>query len=282
MTDSTVFYLMRLRLRDVSKRAGTRIQMRRAFSSINNLQDFDKSVKDFISSIKDKALKEEANKARSKFNTRVKDLIEGDNFFTNKPNPKYAKSDYTAKFNAEKWVNDMSGILSDEWVVNLKAMAKKHHEMFKSEADVFRVVKEIKDNPTHFFKNYNDKLALIAKPLKHGKSANIAIEKNSGKIVRVNKTKGKNLGRLSRRNKKMLTGTPLPATTKGSTTDVAGDLLQHSPEDSAQTTLKQSLMQISKSGEAQKTLKTQKAREALNGRISQKMRKILQYRPRTR
>ncbi|MCV3386199.1 hypothetical protein L8U34_05000 [Campylobacter lari] len=134
-TDYIAFYFMRLL--EVGKRAGLRIQMRRGFANINTLQDFDKSAKEFISSIKDKTLKEEAQNARKEFNSKVKDLIKGDNFYMDKPDPKYAKSDYTAKFNVEKWINNVTGILKDEWVVNLKAMAKKHPEMFKNEADVF-------------------------------------------------------------------------------------------------------------------------------------------------
>ncbi|EIQ8966980.1 hypothetical protein N4V74_001376 [Campylobacter coli] len=170
-------------------------------------------------------------------------VIKGDNFFMDKADPSKAKSDYTAKFNVEKWINNVSGILKDEWVVNLKAMAKKHPEMFKNEADVFKVIKEIKDNPTHFFKNYDDEVALIAKPLKDDKVGNIAIKKDSGKIIHINKTKGKDLERLNRRNKAMLTGTPTPATTKGSTTNVEGDLLQHSFKNSTQTKPKKNLME---------------------------------------
>ncbi|EKF2393054.1 hypothetical protein OYP32_001286 [Campylobacter coli] len=239
-TDYIAFYF--IRLWEVGKRAGTRIQMRRAFANINTLQDFNKASKEFIESIKDKTLKEEAQEARKEFNSKVKDLIKGDNFFMDKADPSKAKSDYTAKFNVEKWINNVSGILKDEWVVNLKAMAKKHPEMFKNEADVFKVIKEIKDNPTHFFKNYDDEVALIAKPLKDDKVGNIAIKKDSGKIIHINKTKGKDLERLNRRNKAMLTGTPTPATTKGSTTNVEGDLLQHSFKNSTQTKPKKNLM----------------------------------------
>uniref|UniRef100_UPI0026CE3DFE hypothetical protein n=1 Tax=Campylobacter aviculae TaxID=2510190 RepID=UPI0026CE3DFE len=98
-TDHIAFYFVRLL--DISKRAGTRIQMRRAFANINTLQGFNKSAKEFISSIKDKTLKEEAIKARKEFNSKTKGLIKGDNFFIDKANPKEAKSDYTAKFNVE-------------------------------------------------------------------------------------------------------------------------------------------------------------------------------------
>ncbi|EAH6415800.1 hypothetical protein EIF71_01370 [Campylobacter coli] len=197
-------------------------------------------------------------------------VIKGDNFFMDKADPSKAKSDYTAKFNVEKWINNVSGILKDEWVVNLKAMAKKHPEMFKNEADVFKVIKEIKDNPTHFFKNYDDEVALIAKPLKDDKVGNIAIKKDSGKIIHINKTKGKDLERLNRRNKAMLTGTPTPATTKGSTTNVEGDLLQHSFKNSTQTKPKKNLMEDIKENIEAKEVK-KKNKKSVKQRLDEKI-----------
>lgn len=198
-------------------------------------------------------------------------VIKGDNFFMDKADPSKAKSDYTAKFNVEKWINNVSGILKDEWVVNLKAMAKKHPEMFKNEADVFKVIKEIKDNPTHFFKNYDDEVALIAKPLKDDKVGNIAIKKDSGKIIHINKTKGKDLERLNRRNKAMLTGTPTPATTKGSTTNVEGDLLQHSFKNSTQTKPKKNLME-----DIKENIKAKEVKKKNKKSVKQKLDKKIQ------
>ena len=115
------------------------------------------------------------------------------------------------KFEPEKWINDLSGVLSDEWAANLKSLALKHPEMFKSEADVFRVIKEIKDNPTHFFKNNRDDAALISKELKDEKAGNIVIKKDDGEIVHVNKTRKSDLARLQRNNEKALEGTPTPS-----------------------------------------------------------------------
>ena len=115
------------------------------------------------------------------------------------------------KFEVEKWINDLSGVLSDEWIANLKSLALKHPEMFRSEANVFRVIKEIKDNPTHFFKNNRDDAALIAKELKDEKAGNIVIKKDDGRIVHVNKTRKSNIARLQRNNEKALEGTPTPS-----------------------------------------------------------------------
>ncbi|EJE3561408.1 hypothetical protein M3942_000689 [Campylobacter coli] len=76
-TDHVAFIF--LRFAEIGKRAGLRIQMRRAFANINTLQDFNKASKEFIESIKDKTLKEEAQEARKEFNSKVKDLIEQPN-----------------------------------------------------------------------------------------------------------------------------------------------------------------------------------------------------------
>ncbi|HGG0836782.1 TPA: hypothetical protein ACJFD0_001604, partial [Campylobacter jejuni] len=212
-------------------------------SNLKNIKIADKEQSRIFKDALDNYIKVDKEQNKILKDALIKEgVIKGDNFFMDKADPSKAKSDYTAKFNVEKWINNVSGILKDEWVVNLKAMAKKHPEMFKNEADVFKVIKEIKDNPTHFFKNYDDEVALIAKPLKDDKVGNIAIKKDSGKIIHINKTKGKDLERLNRRNKAMLTGTPTPATTKGSTTNVEGDLLQHSFKNSTQAKPKKNLM----------------------------------------
>ncbi|ELY6601814.1 hypothetical protein SNR94_001577 [Campylobacter coli] len=213
-------------------------------SNLKNIKIADKEQSRIFKDALDNYIKADKEQNKMLKDALIKEgVIKGDNFFMDKADPSKAKSDYTAKFNVEKWINNVSGILKDEWVVNLKAMAKKHPEMFKNEADVFKVIKEIKDNPTHFFKNYDDEVALITKPLKDDKVGNIAIKKDSGKIIHINKTKGKDLERLNRRNKAMLTGTPTPATTKGSTTNVEGDLLQHSFKNSTQTKPKKNLME---------------------------------------
>nr|WP_315059070.1 LPD23 domain-containing protein [uncultured Campylobacter sp.] len=116
------------------------------------------------------------------------------------------------KFEPEKWINDLSGVLSDEWIANLKSLALKHPEMFKSEADVFRVIKEIKDNPTHFFKNNRDDIALVSKILDDGSIGKVGIVKDSGKVGHVSKSSNKKeLKRLQDVNKKQLgVGAPHP------------------------------------------------------------------------
>ncbi|EFU2404250.1 hypothetical protein HUM50_001251 [Campylobacter coli] len=240
-------------------------------SNLKNIKIADKEQSRIFKDALDNYIKADKEQNKILKDALIKEgVIKGDNFFMDKADPSKAKSDYTAKFNVEKWINNVSGILKDEWVVNLKAMAKKHPEMFKNEADVFKVIKEIKDNPTHFFKNYDDEVALIAKPLKDDKVGNIAIKKDSGKIIHINKTKGKDLERLNRRNKAMLTGTPTPATTKGSTTNVEGDLLQHSFKNSTQAKPKKNLMEdIKENIEAKEVEK--KNKKSVKQRLDEKI-----------
>lgn len=241
-------------------------------SNLKNIKIADKEQSRIFKDALDNYIKVDKEQNKILKDALIKEgVIKGDNFFMDKADPSKAKSDYTAKFNVEKWINNVSGILKDEWVVNLKAMAKKHPEMFKNEADVFKVIKEIKDNPTHFFKNYDDEVALIAKPLKDDKVGNIAIKKDSGKIIHINKTKGKDLERLNRRNKAMLTGTPTPATTKGSTTNVEGDLLQHSFKNSTQTKPKTNLMDDTK-----ENIKTKEVEKKNKKSVKQRLDKKIQ------
>ncbi|HEF9434172.1 TPA: hypothetical protein SBX42_001679 [Campylobacter coli] len=240
-------------------------------SNLKNIKIADKEQSRIFKDALDNYIKVDKEQNKILKDALIKEgVIKGDNFFMDKADPSKAKSDYTAKFNVEKWINNVSGILKDEWVVNLKAMAKKHPEMFKNEADVFKVIKEIKDNPTHFFKNYDDEVALIAKPLKDDKVGNIAIKKDSGKIIHINKTKGKDLERLNRRNKAMLTGTPTPATTKGSTTNVEGDLLQHSFKNSTQAKPKKNLMEDIKENIKAKEVK-KKNKKSVKQRLDEKI-----------
>ena len=113
-------------------------------------------------------------------------------------------------FKPEQWINDLSGILTDEWAANLKSLAVKHPEMFKSEADVFRVIKEIKNNPTRFFANNNESNALILKDLDSDKVGEIAVRKSDGQIVHTTKNdKSRRLEQLGNRQKRILGNTEL-------------------------------------------------------------------------
>ncbi|WP_096024673.1 hypothetical protein [Campylobacter lanienae] len=157
--------------------------------------------------------------------------IKGDGFVTY-PNSARQETAINQNFNIQEWVKNMSGVISDEWRANLTKLAKKHPEMFRSEADVFRVIKEIKDNPTHFFKNYDDDISLIGKKLNNNKDGNIGIVKNSGEIIHANKNRSGDLDRLQRKQLKnyekdgAIAGTPAPATTRPNN-GVEGEIIKN-------------------------------------------------------
>ncbi|MFK0404740.1 hypothetical protein ACISMV_04315 [Campylobacter jejuni] len=186
-TDYIAFYFMRLW--EVGKRAGTRIQMRRGFSNINNLKDFDRSAKEFIESIKDKTLKEEAQEARKEFNSKVKDLIKGDNFFMDKADPSKAKSDLNVKISVSPNVRNLAKLTNDEIIADLEYLANKHNEMFKKPSDVFKLIKEIKENPTFFYKNNRMDIALIAKRLNDNKLGKLGVNKDTGEVRHITKSR---------------------------------------------------------------------------------------------
>ena len=149
----------------------------------------------------------------------AQNAIKGDGFVTY-PNSARQETAINQNFNIQEWVKNMSGVISDKWRANLTKLANKHPEMFRSEADVFRVIKEIKDNPTYFFKNHDDDIALIGKKLNNNKDGNIGIVKNSGEIIHTNKNRSGDLDRLQRKQLKnyekdgAIAGTPAPATTR--------------------------------------------------------------------
>ncbi|HEF9755605.1 TPA: hypothetical protein SB135_000918 [Campylobacter coli] len=199
-TDHVAFIF--LRFAEIGKRAGLRIQMRRAFANINTLQDFNKASKEFIESIKDKTLKEEAQEARKKFNSKVKDLIKGDNFFMDKADPSKAKSDLNVKISVSPNVRNLAKLTNDEIIADLEYLANKHNEMFKKPSDVFKLIKEIKENPTFFYKNNRMDIALIAKRLNDNKLGKLGVNKDTGEVRHVTKVKEKDLTRLEKVSKK--------------------------------------------------------------------------------
>lgn len=199
-TDHVAFIF--LRFAEIGKRAGLRIQMRRAFANINTLQDFNKASKNFIESIKDKTLKEEAQEARKEFNLKVKDLIKGDNFFMDKVDSSKAKSDLNVKMGVSPNVRNLAKLTNDEIIADLEYLANKHKEMFKKPSDVFKLIKEIKENPTFFYKNNRMDIALIAKRLNDNKLGKLGINKDTGEVRHVSKVKEKDLTRLEKVSKK--------------------------------------------------------------------------------
>lgn len=377
-------------------------------SNLKNIKIADKEQSRIFKDALDNYIKVDKEQNKILKDALIKEgVIKGDNFFMDKADPSKAKSDLNVKISVSPNVRNLAKLTNDEIIADLEYLANKHKEMFKKPSDVFKLIKEIKENPTFFYKNNrmdialiakrlndnklgklgvnkdtgevrhvtkvkekdltrlekvskkntkenvgiiqtfiqpgskndnslnglpnnpnstqtkpkknlmedikeniktkevekknkksvkqsldekiqndknaralptsrassetnDDEVALIAKPLKDDKVGNIAIKKDSGKIIHINKTKGKDLERLNRRNKAMLTGTPTPATTKGSTTNVEGDLLQHSFKNSTQTKPKTNLMDDIKENVKNKEVE-KKNKKSVKQRLDEKI-----------
>ncbi|WP_187424123.1 hypothetical protein [Campylobacter concisus] len=136
--------------------------------------------------------------------------IKGDNFITKEsPAP---KSNLNVKVSVDDWVRELSEINNNELSANLFILQNKHPELFKKPSDVYRLLKEIKNNPTHFFKNNRPDMALIVKVLEDGSVGKLGIVKESGHVGHLSKSTNKNeMGRLRKANEKELkVGSPYP------------------------------------------------------------------------
>lgn len=269
-TDHVAFIF--LRFAEIGKRAGLRIQMRRAFANINTLQDFNKASKEFIESIKDKTLKEEAQEARKEFNSKVKDLIKGDNFFMDKADPSKAKSDLNVKISVSPNVRNLAKLTNDEIIADLEYLANKHNEMFKKPSDVFKLIKEIKENPTFFYKNNRMDIALIAKRLNDNKLGKLGVNKDTGEVRHVTKVKEKDLTRLekvSKKNTKENVGIIQTFIQPGSKNDKSLNGLPNNPN-STQTKPKTNLMDDIKDNIKNKEIE-KKNKKSVKQRLDEKI-----------
>ena len=186
-------------------------------NAINNAGDL-KSVINNLEKIEIKDAPENSTKLLEAFKNEVKALreeaqnaeIKGDNFVTKEsPAP---KSDLNVKISVDDWVRELSEINNNELSANLFILQNKHPELFKKPSDVYRLLKEIKNNPTHFFKNNRPDIALIAKVLEDGSVGKLGIVKESGLVGHLSKSTNKNeMDRLRKVNEKELkVGTPYP------------------------------------------------------------------------
>ncbi|CZE49986.1 hypothetical protein [Campylobacter geochelonis] len=104
------------------------------------------------------------------------DEINGDGFVMKVDNSK-PMSDYNVKFDVSPNIRALSKLTTDEISDDLEYLANKHPEMFSKPSDVFRLIKEIKENPTFFYNNNRLDYALIVKRLEK-----VSKEKDAGII----------------------------------------------------------------------------------------------------
>ena len=184
-------------------------------NAINNAGDL-KSVINNLEKVEVKDAPQNSQKLLEAFKNEVKALrdevqngeIKGENFIAKEsPAP---KSDLSVKMDLAPNVRDLSKITADEISADLDYLASKHPEMFKKPSDVFRLVKEIKNEPTHFFNNYRLDYALVAKRLNDKKIGKLAINKESGEVRHATKVRERDLSRMDRVSKQMAGTSTLP------------------------------------------------------------------------
>ncbi|EHU8949915.1 hypothetical protein KZT02_001570 [Campylobacter jejuni] len=171
-------------------------------------------------------------------------VIKGDNFFMDKADPSKAKSDLNVKISVSPNVRNLAKLTNDEIIADLEYLANKHKEMFKKPSDVFKLIKEIKVNPTFFYKNNRIDIALIAKRLNDNKLGKLGVNKDTGEVRHVTKVKEKDLTRLekvSKKNTKENVGIIQTFIQPGSKNDNSLNGLPNNPN-STQTKPKKNLM----------------------------------------
>lgn len=172
-------------------------------NAINNAGDL-KSVINNLEKIEIKDVPENSTKLLEAFKNEVKALreeaqtgeIKGDGFITKEsPAP---KSDLNVKMDLAPNVRDLSKITTEEISADLDYLASKHPEMFSKPSDVFKLIREIKNEPTHFFNNNRLDYALIVKRVGDNKIGKLAVDKESGEVKHATKVKEKDIKRLDR------------------------------------------------------------------------------------
>ncbi|MGG7049261.1 MULTISPECIES: PBECR2 nuclease fold domain-containing protein, partial [unclassified Campylobacter] len=164
------------------------------------------------------------NKIIPQQTSKSENLTQNNQNFTIQGN-QATKSDLNVNVSVDDWVKELSQINSNELTANLFILQQKHPELFKKPSDVYKMLVQIKNNPTHFFKNNRPDMALIAKILQDGSVGKMAIVKDSGKVSHITKsTKDRELKRLQNVNERELgAGSPYPTQQSSKTLPANGD-----------------------------------------------------------
>ncbi|EGN9052798.1 hypothetical protein ISY89_001656 [Campylobacter jejuni] len=214
-------------------------------SNLKNIKIADKEQSRIFKDALDNYIKVDKEQNKILKDALIKEgVIKGDNFFMDKADPSKAKSDLNVKISVSPNVRNLAKLTNDEIIADLEYLANKHNEMFKKPSDVFKLIKEIKENPTFFYKNNRMDIALIAKRLNDNKLGKLGINKDTGEVRHVTKVKEKDLTRLekvSKKNTKENVGIIQTFIQPGSKNDNSLNGLPNNPN-STQTKPKKNLM----------------------------------------
>lgn len=172
-------------------------------SNLKNIKIADKEQSRIFKDALDNYIKVDKEQNKILKDALIKEgVIKGDNFFMDKAVPSKAKSDLNVKISVSPNVRNLAKLTNDEIIADLEYLANKHNEMFKKPSDVFKLIKEIKENPTFFYKNNRMDIALIAKRLNDNKLGKLGVNKDTGEVRHITKVKEKDLARLEKVSKK--------------------------------------------------------------------------------
>lgn len=112
------------------------------------------------------------------------------------------KTDYEFKITIEDYVKELLEIGNNELTANLWLLQSKHPELFTKPSEVYKMIIEVKNNPTMFFKNNRPDISLMAKRLESGYVGKVGVVNsgdNIGKVAHATYSKRKNeIKRLSK------------------------------------------------------------------------------------
>lgn len=159
-------------------------------SNLKNIKIADKEQSRIFKDALDNYIKVDKEQNKILKDALIKeDVIKGDNFFMDKADPSKAKSDLNVKISVSPNVRNLAKLTNDEIIADLEYLANKHNEMFKKPSDVFKLIKEIKENPTFFYKNNRMDIALIAKRLNDNKLGKLGVNKDTGEVRHITKSR---------------------------------------------------------------------------------------------
>ncbi|EJB6335295.1 hypothetical protein MTK05_001464 [Campylobacter coli] len=242
-------------------------------SNLKNIKIADKEQSRIFKDALDNYIKVDKEQNKILKDALIKEgVIKGDNFFMDKADPSKAKSDLNVKISVSPNVRNLAKLTNDEIIADLEYLANKHNEMFKKPSDVFKLIKEIKENPTFFYKNNRMDIALIAKRLNDNKLGKLGVNKDTGEVRHVTKVKEKDLTRLekvSKKNTKENVGIIQTFIQPGSKNDNSLNGLPNNPN-STQTKPKKNLMDDIKKNIKAKEVK-KKNKKSVKQRLDEKI-----------
>ncbi|EHA2133720.1 hypothetical protein JKH74_001348 [Campylobacter coli] len=248
-------------------------------SNLKNIKIADKEQSRIFKDALDNYIKVDKEQNKILKDALIKEgVIKGDNFFMDKADPSKAKSDLNVKISVSPNVRNLAKLTNDEIIADLEYLANKHNEMFKKPSDVFKLIKEIKENPTFFYKNNRMDIALIAKRLNDNKLGKLGVNKDTGEVRHITKSRNadkENERIIKRDGKNPLVESPYstqPVLSKDAepTANGANALSKGNNPNSTQTKPKKNLMEDIKENIEAKEVK-KKNKKSVKQRLDKKI-----------